>query len=113
MLQPSNSKEPKKGCSQYVLHRFRNRKKENPLRRYALVFTSAFFLEIGSTMYINAVSDKAMAATMFWAFLGPFIALPFAGLVADEKTWSGRAKIALASSLGYVVGAAITMSIIL
>jgi len=83
------------------------------LRRYAVVFVSAFFLEIGSTMYISSVSDKAVAATMFWAFVGPFIALPFAGLVADEKTWSGRVRIALSSSIGYVVGAAISLSIIL
>jgi hypothetical protein len=50
-------------------------------------------------MYISSVSDKVVGATMFWAFVGPFIALPFAGFVADEKTWKGRLFLALASSM--------------
>lgn len=78
-------------------------------RKHLLVFCSAFMLEIGSTMYINSVADKDMAATMLWAFLGPFIALPFAGLIADEKSWTGRALIALSSAIGYTLGAAFVM----
>jgi hypothetical protein len=54
-----------------------------------------------------------MNSTALWAFLGPFIALPFAGYVADEKTWRGRTYLALASSLGYVIGAYISMYFIL
>lgn len=83
------------------------------MNKYLIVFLSALLLELGSTMYISAVADKALGAVMFWAFVGPFIALPFAGLVADEKTWSGRVRIALASAVGYLVGAAISMGIIL
>lgn len=70
-------------------------------------------LEIGSTMYISSVSDKNMHSTMLWAFLGPFIALPFAGYVADEKTWKGRFYLALSSSIGYTIGALISMYFIL
>jgi len=60
-------------------------------------------------MYINSVADKDMAATMLWAFLGPFIALPFAGLIADEKSWAGRVRIAFSSAIGYALGAAFVM----
>jgi hypothetical protein len=81
--------------------------------RYLVIFAAALALEIGSTMYINSVSDKQIAATMFWAFLGPFIALPFAGFVADEKTWRGRFFLALSSSIGYTTGALISMYFIL
>jgi hypothetical protein len=74
---------------------------------------SALALEVGSTMYISSVSDKELASTMFWAFMGPFIALPFAGYVADEKTWRGRFFLAISSSIGYVLGAFISMSFVL
>ena len=85
----------------------------NKINRYLIIFVSALFLEIGSTMYISSVADKEITRTMFWAFVGPFIALPFAGFVADEKTWTGRFYLALSSSVGYVVGALISMSFIL
>lgn len=80
--------------------------------KYFIIFFSALFLEIGSTMYINSVADKEMISTMFWAFVGPFIALPFAGFVADEN-WKGRFYLALSSAFGYVIGALISMTFIL
>lgn len=83
------------------------------MKRYTIIFISALVLEIGSTMYISSVADKNMYSTALWAFLGPFIALPFAGYVADEKTWRGRFYLALSSSIGYVVGAFISMYFIL
>jgi len=86
-------------------------KKKN--NKYPIIFLSALALEIGSTMYISSVADKNMVSTMFWAFLGPFIALPFAGYVADEKTWKGRFYLALSSSAGYTVGALLSMQFIL
>lgn len=82
-------------------------------KKYPIIFLSALALEVGSTMYISSVADKDMGSTMLWAFLGPFIALPFAGYVADEKTWKGRFRIALSSSVGYTVGALISMKLIL
>jgi len=81
--------------------------------KYLIIFISALLLEIGSTMYINSVADKNIGATMLWAFLGPFIALPFAAYVADEKTWRGRFYLALSSSIGYTIGAMISMYFIL
>ena len=82
-------------------------------KKYLIIFLSALALEVGSTMYISSVADKDMGSTMLWAFLGPFIALPFAGYVADEKTWKGRFRIALSSSAGYTVGALMSMQFIL
>jgi hypothetical protein len=82
-------------------------------KKYPIIFVSALALEIGSTMYISSVADKNLASTMLWAFLGPFIALPFAGYVADEKTWIGRFYLALSSSAGYTVGAMLSMHFIL
>ena len=83
------------------------------MKKYLIIFISALVLEIGSTMYINSVADKNMGATMLWAFLGPFIALPFAAYVADEKTWKGRFYLALSSSIGYTIGAMLSMYFIL
>ena len=83
------------------------------MKKYIIIFFSALALEIGSTMYISSVADKDMGATMLWAFLGPFIALPFAGYVADEKTWKGRFYLALSSSIGYMIGAMLSMYFIL
>ena len=83
------------------------------MKRYTIIFISALVLEIGSTMYISSVADKNMYSTALWGFLGPFIALPFAGYVADEKTWRGRFYLALSSSVGYVIGAFISMYFIL
>jgi hypothetical protein len=83
------------------------------MNKYIVIFFSALVLEIGSTMYINSVADKAMYSTMFWAFLGPLIALPFAGFVADEKTWKGRLFLAFSSSIGYTTGALTSMYFIL
>ena len=90
-----------------------NNLKNKKVKKYTIIFLSALMLEIGSTMYISSVADKNMASTMLWAFLGPFIALPFAGYVADEKTWKGRFYLALSSSIGYTIGALISMYFIL
>ena len=83
------------------------------MNKYLIIFLSALALEIGSTMYISSVANKDMAQTILWAFLGPFIALPFAGYVADEKTWRGRFYLALSSSIGYAIGAMCSMYFIL
>jgi len=64
-------------------------------------------------MYISSVANEDLSTTALWAFLGPFIALPFAGFVADEKTWKGRFYLALSSSLGYTLGSLISMYFIL
>ena len=83
------------------------------MARHIIIFFSALFLEIGSTMYINSVADKAMISTMYCLSQETNIALPFAGFVADAKTWLERFYLALSSSIGYTVGALISMYFIL
>ena len=38
---------------------------------------------------------------VFFAFISPFISLPFYNYLIEEKTFRGRFKIALSLSLGY------------
>lgn len=61
-------------------------------------------------MYISTVSDNS-PYMLFWAFVGPFLGLPFIGYIVDEKNWIGRLKIALASAIGYVIGASVVFLI--
>ena len=61
-------------------------------------------------MYISTVSSNS-PYMMFWAFIGPFLGLPFIGYIVDEKTWLGRFKIAFVSGLGYTLGAVIVFTI--
>jgi hypothetical protein len=78
-----------------------------------VVFFSALLLEVGSTFYINGVAEKNVSQILVWAFLGPFIALPFAGVIADEKTWGRRIFIACSSAIGYSLGALITTLVLI
>jgi hypothetical protein len=48
---------------------------------------------------------------VFWAFIGPFLGLPFIGYIIDEKSWPGRIKIAFASAIGYTLGSLIVFLI--
>jgi hypothetical protein len=41
---------------------------------------------------------------IFWAFLGPFLGLPFVGYMVESKDWNTRLKLALSSSIGYTFG---------
>jgi hypothetical protein len=74
------------------------------MKKYFIIGLAAFILETASTMYISTVSQKSIAM-VFWAFIGPFLGLPFIGYMTDSKLWSERIKIALASAIGYAVGA--------
>ena len=74
------------------------------MKRYFIIGWAAFILEIASTMYISQVSDRDMGM-IFWAFIGPFLGLPFVGYMVESKTWGDRIKMALASSIGYSFGA--------
>lgn len=78
--------------------------------KYLIIFLSCFIIEIASTMYISTVSSNS-PYMMFWAFIGPFLGLPFIGYIVDEKTWLGRFKIALSSGIGYTIGALIVFTI--
>jgi hypothetical protein len=49
---------------------------------------------------------------ILFAFIGPFLSLPFAGYMVESKLWSERFKMALALSIGYVAGAIIVIYLI-
>ena len=55
-------------------------------------------------MYISTVSERA-GQMIFWAFIGPFLGLPFVGYMVESTTWSERIGYALASAVGYSTGA--------
>jgi membrane protein DedA with SNARE-associated domain len=61
-------------------------------------------------MYIATVADRSLSM-IFWAFIGPFLGLPFVGYMVESKNWKERILMALASSIGYAIGAFIVYSI--
>jgi hypothetical protein len=73
-------------------------------RKYLIVFFSACVLEIGSTFYISVVADKNYLGMLFFAFIGPFLSLPFVGFMIESKEWSERIKLAMSSGFGYLLG---------
>jgi hypothetical protein len=72
--------------------------------KYVIIVISAFIIEVASTFYITTVADKSICM-LFFAFVGPFLGLPFVGYIVDSKTWLERLKMAFASGIGYVLGA--------
>lgn len=82
------------------------------MKKYIIISTMALILEVGSTFYINYVSDKNLVGMMIFAALGPFLGLPFVGYMVESKTWSERIKIAFSSAFGYLVGSIITYFLI-
>jgi hypothetical protein len=74
------------------------------MKKYFIIALSAFILETASTMYIATVANKDITM-VFWAFMGPFLGLPFVGYMVESKTWKERIKVALASAVGYTIGA--------
>jgi hypothetical protein len=72
--------------------------------KYLIIVISAFIIEVASTFYITTVADKSIWM-LFFAFVGPFLGLPFVGYIVESKTWLERLKMAFASGTGYVLGA--------
>jgi hypothetical protein len=50
------------------------------------------------------VTEKNVLGMMFFAFISPFLGLPFIGYMVESKLWSERIKMAIALSIGYVIG---------
>jgi len=73
--------------------------------KYIILFVAAVIIEIASTFYISAVSDKHMAAMVFWAFIGPFLGLPFLAYQIEAKNNTQRFYLALCYGFGYATGA--------
>ena len=75
--------------------------------KYTILFFAAVIIEIASTFYISAVSDRELMPMVFWAFIGPFLGLPFLAYQIEAKNNWQRAKLALCYGLGYATGAAL------
>ena len=75
--------------------------------KYIILFFAAVIIEIASTFYISAVSDKQLLPMVFWAFVGPFLGLPFLAYQIEAKNNWQRSKLALCYGSGYALGAAL------
>jgi hypothetical protein len=75
--------------------------------KYIILFIAAVIIEIASTFYISAVSDRQLLPMVFWAFVGPFLGLPFLAYQIEAKNNLDRLKLALCYGVGYATGAAL------
>jgi hypothetical protein len=80
--------------------------------RYFIIYISTLIIEICSTFYIRNVAEANSLGMIFFAFIGPFLGLPFVGYMVESKTWSERLKMAFASAFGYCTGAIIVITLI-
>ena len=77
--------------------------------KYVIIGFSALIIEICSTFYIRFVAEGEIYGMMFFAFISPFLGLPFIGYVVESKTWLERIKMAFSSAFGYLVGSIIVI----
>lgn len=80
--------------------------------KYLIIFVSALIIEIASTFYISFVSEKNAVGMLIFAFIGPFLGLPFVGFIVESKTWKERIRMAFSSAIGYLVGSLIVITIL-
>lgn len=80
--------------------------------KYLIIFISALIIEICSTFYITSVASQNTLGMLFFAFISPFIGLPFVGYMVETKLWLERIKMAFALAFGYVAGALIVINLI-
>ncbi len=78
------------------------------MKKLLIISLSSLVLEIGSTFYISYVSEKNLFGMALFAFIGPFLSLPFVGYIVQTKTWKERISIAIASAIGYSTGSIIS-----
>jgi hypothetical protein len=76
------------------------------MKKYFIIGLAAFILETASTMYIATVAERSVFM-IFWASIGPFLGLPFVGYMVESKNWTDRIKMAIASAIGYALGATV------
>jgi hypothetical protein len=81
------------------------------MKRYVIISISAFVIEICSTFYIRAVSEGETVQMLFFAFIGPFLGLPFLGYMIDSKHWDERIYNALALAIGYLIGCIVVINL--
>ena len=79
--------------------------------KYRIIILSALIIEICSTFYIRYVAEGNTIGMLFFAFIGPFLGLPFAGYMVESKTWSERLKMAFSMAIGYTIGVIIVLMV--
>ena len=82
------------------------------MKKYIIIGFSCLIIEIASTFYIRSVSQFNVVGMLFFAFIGPFLGLPFISYIIEAENRLERFKIALASAIGYMLGAIIVIYII-
>jgi hypothetical protein len=80
--------------------------------KYLIIFISSFLIQISSTFYIKYVSEANMIGMIVFAFINPFLALPFTGFMIESKNWNERIKLAFVLCFGYVAGVLIVIKLI-
>lgn len=75
------------------------------VKKYLILFVAAVVIEIASTFYITAVSERATLSMVFWAFVSPFLGLPFLAYQIEAKNNIQRLQLAVCYGVGYAVGA--------
>jgi len=80
--------------------------------KYGIIFLSALIIEICSTFYIRYVSEANTLGMLFFAFISPFLGLPFSGYMVDSENWNERIKMACSLAFGYVTGVIIVINLI-
>ena len=79
--------------------------------KYRIIILSALIIEICSTFYIRYVAEGNPIGMLLFAFIGPFLGLPFAGYMVESKTWSERLKMAFSMAIGYTIGVIIVLMV--
>lgn len=79
--------------------------------KYRIIILSALIIEICSTFYIRYVAEGNTIGMLVFAFIGPFLGLPFAGYMVESKTWSERLKMAFSMAIGYTIGVIIVLMV--
>jgi hypothetical protein len=79
--------------------------------KYRIIILSALIIEICSTFYIRYVAEGNTMGMLVFAFIGPFLGLPFAGYMVESKTWSERLKMAFSMAIGYTIGVIIVLMV--
>lgn len=80
--------------------------------KYPIIFLSSLIIEIASTFYISYVAEKNAIGMLIFAFIGPFLGLPFIGYIVESKAWGDRIRMAFASAFGYLSGSYIVIALI-
>jgi hypothetical protein len=73
----------------------------------------SLIIEIASTFHITYISEKNLIGMLFFAFIVPFLGLPFVGYIFESKDWNERIWIAFAEAFGYLIGSAIVINFII